>query len=397
MGKSSSPSPLASVIIVLVGLPFLVAGLFMTWLYLSPMLDWWQVRSWEEIPCQVKNVTLVEEPGKNPTYEVEATYSYTYRGIDHTSDQVNASFGADNMTSYHREKFVEIIPFAQEVVEAGKTIGNREDPPPYRCFVNPGKPTEAVLDTYLRWQPLAFLPLFALTFPALGFFLVFSPLLFRNRKARQNPNSIPDGDSSIMLVLAIYTAWAAIIILPLLFTVYAAGIFREEPSSLFLLIYAAPLLLLSFKLLRSFLRRKQIGRTSLELDHIPVESGSILSGHIATQSFPKLSRDPELTLSCSKTTTTGTGKRKRRITEVLWTETTGVSALSILRDVGLCKIPVRFTIPPGAPPSGKEGRVEHSWRLTMVIPGTKLNTLYGIPVAPATGTLHPGITSNPVV
>ena len=380
MSKSSSTSTAGSVILVIFGLPFLAAGLFMTWLYLSPIVDWWGIRSWEETPCQVIDLNLSETRGKNTIYKVEATYQYTFRGVEHTSEQVNASFGADNLTTYHQDKFNELSPFARKVEARGRVTQFHEDAPPYRCFVNPKNPSEAVLDTYLRWQALGFLPIFALTFPAVGFFLVFSPLLFGKPKTGNNPRSIPDGDGSSILAIGIYTAWTAFLILPMLFTVQVAGIFREEKASLILLIYAGLLLLLGYILSRRIRRRKLTGKTSLELDSTPVRIGSTLTGHIASQALPKLMQEAELTLLCKRTVSTGVGKHKRRVTDTLWEQSTRVPASGMRRDVGHCKIPFQFALPTDAPPTGKEQRTVYSWRLEMTIPGTSVKTFYAIPV-----------------
>ena len=363
------------------GLPFLAAGLFMTWLYLSSVNDWWAARSWEEIPCRITSVSLDSSRGSDSTtYKVGATYNYTYRGEKHTGDKVSTSSGGDNIGSFQRDKFRELSSFARKVEKNGKVTKRRKRAKPYRCFVNPEEPSEAILDRSLRWPILAFYSAFALTFPAVGFFLVFSLLFFRSPKVLPAQANIPESKSPLVLCLSIYTAWAALIITPMLFAVYSAGIFREDKTSLALLILPIVLLVLVYTIFRGIRRRKLIGKTSLALEVAPSQIGAPLTGDIICRKFPKLFQDPQLTLVCSKTTTEKHGGKTRYINERIWSDTQTVPTIDIRKDIGSCKIPFSFTIPYDAPPTGKEGDAEHFWTVEMEVPGTGVKTKYTIPV-----------------
>ncbi len=400
MSKPRKNSELKPGCIVLFGLPFFAAGLFSTWLYFSSIAGWWSARSWVETPCQVSSVELERHSGENTTYRIKATYHYVYRNSEYTSESVNSSTGSDNIGSYHQDKLRELRPFARKALNDGKTVGERRSPPPYRCFVNPDDPSEAVLDRSLRWPMLLFYSAFALTFPAFGFFLVFSPLLFKKDDPPSSETSIPEHRSPANRCILIYTVWAALVIGPMLLTVQAAGAFREDKLSLLLLLFPLAWLIPAGFLIRIFRRRSLVGKTFLSLDTAPTLTGSVLEGAVVCEKFPTLTRDPEITLSCTRQKTVRSGKNTSTTEEELWTHTEIFPSLRITREIGSCRIPVHITLPHDAPPSGSDGPTEHTWKLRLKVPGTPVSSAYIIPVSrnpapsPAVGSTMEGTSSG---
>lgn len=66
----------------LFGSIFIFAGLAVGVLLSFPaILDWWQVRSWEEAPCRIESADVrVAHGDDSTTYEAQAAYSYQYDG-----------------------------------------------------------------------------------------------------------------------------------------------------------------------------------------------------------------------------------------------------------------------------------------------------------------------------
>jgi hypothetical protein len=157
----------------LFGMPFLAAGLFMSWLYFSGYARWWQSRSWVETPCWIESAELKTNRGESTTYKATATYRYVYGDRTYHGDRVALGGGSDNIGRFQQEAHRELSRHVAKSAAKAERDPQQETGAAFRCFVNPSSPSESVLYRTLRWEMQAFMAIFALTFPAVGAGLVF--------------------------------------------------------------------------------------------------------------------------------------------------------------------------------------------------------------------------------
>ena len=137
---------LGSGCLVLFGLPFLLAGLGVIFLGLKPVYLSYQAKNWSQVEAKILSTELDKNRDSDggTTYEVKARYSYTYQASDYEGNQVNFKSGADNIGSYHQNKY--------EQLKRAKAKKQK-----VKCYVDPGNPEEAVLDREIRTDSLLFM------------------------------------------------------------------------------------------------------------------------------------------------------------------------------------------------------------------------------------------------
>jgi Protein of unknown function (DUF3592) len=398
MARSKSVKSPSGGCVTLFGLPFLAAGLFMSWLYFSGYVKYWKAQNWREVPCWIESTELKTKRGDDSTtYKALATYRYEFEGRTYQGDKVTFGSGSDNVGDFQQKVHRELSSY--RTAEKERDAGSREDRP-FRCYVNPQKPSEAVLYRTLRWQMQAFYAVFALTFPAIGAGLVIGSLL-ATRTARKeaalnekHPNqpwkwktnwadsAIPENSSAGSKALLAYTLWAALIILPLLVTTALSGAFRTDGKSWLLMIFVALWSIPAWFSLKRLRHRMAVGETRFELQESPASPGNALRGDILlTKSLPPRG-DAEIHLTCEKRTTRSSGDGNNTQTEKIWSHQEPVSPDRLIRDLSGFRLPVSFMLPADAPESGvdSDSSIAHVWKMTLKVAGTPIHSEFEIPV-----------------
>ncbi len=397
VAPKSSKSLAGSGCLTLFGLPFLGAGLFMSWLYLSGYVKWWGAQSWVEAPCWIESAELKRNSGDDSdTYKALATYRYEFGGNIYHGDRVSFQEGSDNIGDFqqnaHRELSLHV---------GGKSSDPQQEArAPFRCYVNPANPSEAVIYRTLRWQMQAFTAIFALTFPAVGAGLVFGGLagmrmlkkeaaLSENHpgepwkwKARWAESSIPESPALGGKALVIYTLWSALIIFPLILATAMSGFFQTDRSAWLLLVFVVIWCIPAWYTAKRLRHRLAVGKTRFELQESPACPGGLLRGSILLAKALPPRAAAEIGIACEKRTTRGSGEDKSTITEKIWSHQEIVSQDRITRDFTGFRLPVSIAIPADAPESGTGGDVanEHVWKLELRVPGTAVHSVFEIPV-----------------
>ena len=149
---SSSPSGCLAVF----ALPFAAVGVGMgVWLGMT-IFTWLEARDWVEVPAKIVHTELKIQKGrKSTTYEVTADYEYKFGEQKYTGHRVSLSSGADNLGSFQQDAYRQLSGYQK----SGK---------PFRCYVNPAQPGEAVLYRDLRWELMALQTIFVLAFGGMG-------------------------------------------------------------------------------------------------------------------------------------------------------------------------------------------------------------------------------------
>ena len=379
----------------LFGGAFFTAGMFVTWLYFSGIITWWQVRSWVETPCRIESVKVRSH---DESTETTASYRYVYEGRSYTGDRVSTGRGGDNVGNFQhraaRELKAHVAPKAT-TAEAGEALQ-------FRCFVNPARPEQAVLYREFRWGLQAMMAAFPLTFPVVGLGVLVAGLLtmrsgrtehrlkaahpaepWRWQPQWQGP-TIPEERSTWRWALYGFTAWSAAVIFPLLATVLASGDFPADPKTAFLvgfpLLWAIPAAF-SYRRLR---KSRLLGPVSFAPGQLPFAPGGVVEGDIVTRKALALRSGAEIRLSCERKTTDNRGESSSTSTDTLWEERQEIDAGRIASDISGCRIPARFTLPADAPETAttKNGAIEDKivWTLTLKLPDLGTGADFELPV-----------------
>ena len=391
MAKNSTTKQLSGGCLTLFGLPFLCAGLFMSGLYFHGYLKWWQARGWVETPCRIESAELKRN---DKSSRATASYRYQFEGRTYYGEKVSFYGGSDNIGGFQHEAYREISRHAPG--KSAKDDSNSQRP--FRCYVNPANPDEAVLYRTLRWEMQAFMAVFALTFPAVGAGLVFGSLLGMRTLKRETAlaalkpsepwrwktawagTAIPESANVWKSALHFYTFWSGLVIIPLIAATAMCGAFQRGSSAWLLMFFVALWLIplsLSIKRLR---QRIAVGNARFEPAEWPASPGGVLRGSILLDKPPTLRGNVEVTLACEKSISRGSGEDRTTTSEKIWTRSESIPQERLPRDIAGFRLPVSFALPADAPESGGDGETTHAWKLGLKIPGTPVHSVFEVPV-----------------
>jgi len=363
--------------VVLFGLTFIVVGLAVgAFAYFPPIISWWSSRSWEEVPCWIETAELKTSQGSKggTTYRAQASYRYEFDRRSYHGDEVSFFGGSDNVGHFQEQAFQQLRTFQ------GKDR-------PFRCFVNPTKPEQAVLFRDLRWGLLLMMSIFPTIFPLAGFLVSIGGWL-QSRKAglsqklaAQHPgepwrwrsewagNSIHATSDYLPFILGV-AGWILVVQLPLVLAVLLGGELAKSESTWFA---SLPVLLALIPLHFAWKRvksRMALGHPTLQLKQLPASPGSVLEGDLR---FDRV-LSPRSTISvrvlCQRHVTRRSGDSRTTVKETIWEQTETLSAAVARRDISGVALPLRFEIPRGLPCSlGDEASTittygeQHVWTL----------------------------------
>jgi hypothetical protein len=125
---------------ILFTLPFFLAGLFCLWsMCLTPAWNWLNAQGWEKSEAVIEKASLeTNEDGDGDTYKVAVKYSYDYRGTPYPGTRYSFTSGATNVGVAGMRATVRSLSANKKVT----------------CWVNPNKPSEAVIDRSLPGQAI---------------------------------------------------------------------------------------------------------------------------------------------------------------------------------------------------------------------------------------------------
>jgi hypothetical protein len=123
---------------------------------------------------------------------------------------------------------------------------------------------------------------------------------------------------------------------------------RRDPRMFMLLAFDVVGLILFGFASRATMRRERFGKTYFEFDSLPVSPGRRLTGRIHLRLSVLPQRGVNVTLSCVRKTTTGSGDDRSTVRTVLWQTDQAVPAASITMDAVGHTIPVDLAIPADA-------------------------------------------------
>ena len=342
--------------IVLFGLTFVVVGLVVGVLgYFSPIISWWSSRSWEEVPCWIETAELKTSRGSKggTTSSAVATYRYEFHGRSYHGGEVSFFSGSDNVGHFQEQAFQQLQAFQ------GKDR-------PFRCFVNPSKPEQAVLFRDLRWGLLLMVSFFPTMF-SLGGFMVSICGWVESRKAdlnqklaAQHPgepwrwrsewagNSIQVTSDNLHLILAA-AGWILVVQLPLVLAVLLGGELAKSKEAGFALLPVLLALLPLWMAWRCAQSRRALGHPTLQLKQLPVKPGSVLEGDLHFDRALSPMSSISARVLCQRPSTRGRGNSRTNAKETIWEHTEHLSAAQARREISGVVLPLRCEIPSGLP------------------------------------------------
>ena len=339
----------------LFGSIFIFAGLAVgMFLYFPAILEWWQVRSWEEVPCRIESADVRVAHGEDSTtYEAQAAYSYQYDGQTFRGERVGLMGGSDNFGDFQQRR-------ADELRTA------RDQQRMMRCLVNPQKPSESVLFPDLRWGLLLLMSLFPTLFPLAGGFVAFGGIAMAREAAGMvaRQRKMPDAPwkwksewageaitASRDGVLALLTlgGWILLVQTPLTAAVIVSGSLAESLMALFAFLPSV----IAFFPLRAVMRRlrlrRMLGKVSLVPQAWPLRPGEVLEGRLRFSQALSPMLPLAVRVKAIRKVTRGSGKNSYMSEETLWEHTETLSASEAQRDDRGCALPLRIELTPDAP------------------------------------------------
>ena len=374
--------------LVLFSLPFAGVGTgVIVWAMMS-LVTWSNAQGWVEVPAYIIEAQLnVHSDEDGSTYSVSASYRYTYEGSEYTGTRVAIDNGSDNIGDYHQRAAATLEAFA------GSST-------PFRCFVNPEAPEEALLFRDFRVGFFIFKLLFGLVFAAAGFGVLIAGLWgARREKATRsletgNPDAPwrwkPEWESGIikssnkgaMIGGLFFAGLWNLISLPILFVLPWEEV-SEEPFMLLILIF--PLVglgALAFAVYTT-IRWFKFGETTFQMASVPGVIGGDLDGLIRIPAYLKPSGEFEVSLRNVRKRTTGSGKNRSTNTSTLWEAERTVPQEEVLVERDQAALPIHFTIPSDTQEtdeSNPNNKVMWHIEVKAEVPGVDYHAKFEVPV-----------------
>jgi hypothetical protein len=347
--------------VCLFGLPFAAGGLFTSGMIFHSLSRWISARSWQETPATI--LTVETTNSDEDSFSTKATYRYEWDGKQFEGDRVSIHSGSDNIGSF-------------QVRVANELHDHHKSGKPFRCFVNPDRPSESILYRDLRWELLSGFSVFGTLFGTIGFALIaaaFSSAADARFKARTK-NLAPDrpwlwkrqwraevirgeGRRHWLTWLAGY--WIVVALPGFLGAVNAIA--HGSLLAVFGLIIPGLGFWIARSAYRDFRRQRVYGRRRIVLDRFPFITGGRTSGQIQIENGADPTAHWRLKLQC---------RRKRGSGEDATTdypfETSGlIEESTTATDWGRTAIPFEFSIPSTAPQTTDASRLDIDWKLTL--------------------------------
>lgn len=363
---------------VLFGMPFILIGMMAGWtLYFPAIGSWWSARGWEQVPCWIEAAEMDSSRSDKggTTYDTKATFRYEFDGRTYHSDKVSLlGGGADNIGTFQQDAFAQI-----------RSYQGQEKP--FRCFVDPANPQQAVLFRDLRWGLLLMMSIFPVVFPlagclvSVGGFLQSRNYRVSTRLAERHPEEpwrwkpewsedvIKPSSSGLGFLLAV-AGWILAVEAPLALAIIVSGELAASPLAFLGLLPAALALIPLAFAWRRLKTKNRLGHPSLWLKQTPVSPGRPLEGELRFDRMLSPLDTVQARMSCQRHIVRPSGNGTNTTKETIWEHVETLSAAEARRDMGGMALPLRILIPAGLPctvvedatPASEHGE-QHVWSL----------------------------------
>ena len=375
--------------LVLFALPFAGVGVGMGVMVARTLVDHVAMRSWAEVPARIVAAKLDVSSGDGDTYRTTATYVYTYAGRQYTGQRVSLHGGSDNIGTFHQRVHAELSR-------------HQKSGEPFRCYVDPDNPDEAVLYRDLRWEMLGFYLIFVLLFGSFGFGMLIGGLIdWRKSRgaaaaAAERPEEpwlwkpdcaagrIRSSNKAVMYFLIGFACFWIVISSPIWFMLPAA-IGRRDFTEMWLVIFPIVGIGLAVAALVAVLHRLRYGESTFEMAKVPGVVGGILARVVRVPVKVTPREGFRVTLSCVQIDTGGESTSKT----VFWEDEQTIACELLQDDREQSAVPVLFGIPYDQPETScEQGTTEIVWRLAVKAdePGFDYSASFDVPIFKTPGS-----------
>ena len=317
-----------------------------------------------------------------------AEYAYEYGGQKYNGSRVGLFSGSDNIGSFHQDAYRELSKYQK----SGK---------PFRCYVNPDRPDQALLYRDLRWAMVAFQLLFVLVFGGIGFGLVIGGLIGHHKgraglaltaahpeapwmwKADWAAGQIVSSSKATMLVVSVFAILWNAISSPLWFVLPGEILDKRNYVALLGLLFPAVGLFLAGWAIYCLLQWRKFGQSVFRMASVPGVIGGQLAGVIQTSAKVRPEDGFHLLLRCVHRVATGSGKSRSTSETILWEDERIVMHELLEDQAEQSAIPVVFQIPYDCRPSDEQNTDDQTiWRLraAAAVPGIDYSATFDVPV-----------------
>ncbi len=371
-------SSFAPWVLTLFSLPFMGVGIFMGWLAYSSYSEAEAMKEWNEVPAVITSAELESHRGDDSTtYKCVATYEYEIEGRKYVGDRVGISSGSDNVGSYQQDKYRELS-------------GYHRSKGPFRCYVDPDDPNNAVLYRELRTEMVGFYAIFVLAFGIAGLGMFVGSFIWMRKKRfadtamelhpgepwRSKPEWISGRIRSNDLFGLAFMGFFALFWNGLSWPMALFGILPEIKYGNFFLVIFLLFPLIGLGTIAAFvymlLRYSRYGTSVFHMAKVPGVVGGALSGAVVTKVKISPSEAFEVNLINRRT--------QEKSTTTLWETSRRIRGELAENDPTRSAIPVLFAIPYDARPTDANARI--SWHLVVEAktPGIDYKAEFEVPV-----------------
>ena len=383
--NESASNGIAYGCVALFGLPFVLIGLAATAGVLRIGYDDLRIQFWTETPCDIVSAKLVAEPGDDMmVYRVQAEYRYQWQGTAMVGKRVSLMDGSSDSNKSGHQRIVD---------ELQKHLS---DSKPFRCWVNPIRPAEAILYRDGQWGQVTLVSLAAVVFGGVGFGLL--GLVFYSWRDDQRRTTKTSGTQKAWQSRADWAdgivvwsdrkygrplnavAGAMLLISAPSFLISSRAVLAGNALALLGIIPAAISLLTQRRAGKMLARSRRFGDSILHLDTLPGVIGGEFRAVIRPQRLPESPDGYQLTLTCTESSRSS-GDDGSTTTSLWENEQTVVRELQDAS--GLLAIPVQFYIPYDAPATELDPSLDRrTWSLSVksLTAGHSYQAAFEVPV-----------------
>lgn len=374
-----------SVGIAAFGSVFFVIGLgFFLFMVLPMLYEAQRMQAWYATDGELLALDLHSNYSSDgTTYRVSARYRYWAEGEYWYANRVSLSIGSDNIGDYQRQLF--------QRLNAGR--------PGVTVWYDPDNPGNAILDRSLRWEMLAFMGVFVITFGGVGLGLMIyglrrpvmvfpsaaEPAGLRQQFLQHNSRPvIYSGGMGMPLTLWILVVAGALFFVPGAWN-FREGLLAGDGITWFMWVMVIITLGFAFAAVLTTLEYRRYGRLALMMDPFPGAIGGEFGAMVQLRErFDSRTLFP-INLSCVHLHVRGSGRNRSQQRTTVWHQEGFAQIVEGGRGTQLA---IRLQVPAGLPPSSPESNNYHAWYLNLEanVPGIDLNRQFTVPMFPGTIT-----------
>ncbi|MEW6252856.1 MAG: DUF3592 domain-containing protein, partial [Planctomycetota bacterium] len=351
------------------GAPFLGAGVGLAWWSTTVFREWRAAQTWEPVEARIRSVELAtrRRRHRNEASGVSATYDYAFAGRQFSGSRLTLVEGGNDQS--YRQRYAKL--------EQLRAIGT-----PTRCYVDPRRPEQSVLDRASGPGPSIVLLIVSLGFGSIGFVVALTAVrwirlahrvkLLRAANPAEPWRWRPDWVAGVVRCREwtspnLLLGWAFVLLVAIL------GLAICATCSPVGIMCGGALALIGVSLTLLLVCGTRYRRSEFRLAEVPARVGARLAGELVITGVRRIPERVELALKCNRIWC-----GRRGPDETIW-GTSQVARPRTELDVRIGSVPVDIPIPAQCPGTrDQDDAIE--WELAVKDPDRRLGLRLNFPV-----------------